>query len=984
MPLSPADFSLPLFERVVTAPRPADGERARQRVEAFLRDAGAQMQQIAAEPRWRTLLCGIADHSPYLWQLVRAQPARLVRLAAAPPETGLSTILARLQEAYELACETQSESETMRALRLAKQDTALLVALADLGGAWDVADVTHALTTAADLFVALALHFILRDLAAHGKLLWMPADPASACGIAILALGKHGGGELNYSSDTDLLVIFDPGSPAFPPAAEPNSLAVRITRRLVKLLQERTADGYVLRVDLRLRPDPGSTGVAISLPAAFAYYEELGQNWERAALIKARPIAGDRAVATKFLAGLVPFIWRKYFDYAAIADIHAMKRQIHAVRGHAKVASAGHDVKLGRGGIREIEFFVQTQQLIYGGKRPRLRGRQTLAMLAELFREGFITDAALRDLEAAYVFLRHIEHRLQMIADEQTQRLPRDFDELSRFALLCDYPDLAAFVADLTRHLENVAAHYARLFEHAPGLSSTSGNLVFTGVADDPETLETLGRLGFKRASLAAETIRGWHYGRRVAVRSERAREVLTELIPALVEAFAGSGDPDAALAAFDQALSHMKAAVELLSILKSNAHLRNLFADILGSAPRLTEIIIRRPHVLDEVMDRNFLGESLDEQGFDSRLTELISTLEATEDFLDMTREFRQEEAFLIGLRLFSGLITPAAAGEAFSALAAALVRATLAHVVAAFAETYGRIAGGRCIVLAMGKLGSHEMTAASDLDLIIIYDFNEDRPESDGARSLHALPYYTRLAQRLISALTVTTRKGRLYDVDMRLRPSGRQGPIATQFSSFVTYQMKEAETWEHMALTRARIIAGDATLAREVAEARTRILRRSRGASLRHDVASMRRLIAQEKGAGKPGESDPFDLKYAAGGLLDIEFVAQFLALKHAHDIEEIWEGTPSRQIARAGDLGLLSDEQAATLVSAHQLFTSVTQVLHVLVDRAFSPLGTSEAVKHRLAAAIGLPGFAQLDRELAETRASVREVFDAIVG
>ncbi|MGP0058454.1 MAG: bifunctional [glutamine synthetase] adenylyltransferase/[glutamine synthetase]-adenylyl-L-tyrosine phosphorylase [Beijerinckiaceae bacterium] len=984
MPPSAADVSLPLRKRVITAPRLADSEQALQRVESFLRDAGAEVREIATEPSWRTLLCGIADHSPYLWQLIRSQPARFARLAAAAPETSLTTILARLQAACETACETHSESQTMRALRLAKQETALLVALADLGGAWDVAEVMQALTTAADHFVALALRFILRDLAAQGKLLWDYADPGAACGMAILALGKHGGGELNYSSDTDLLVIFDPGSSGFPPGAEPNSLAVRITRRLVKLLQERTADGYVLRVDLRLRPDPGSTGVAISLPAAFAYYEQLGQNWERAALIKARPIAGDHAVAAKFLGGLVPFIWRKYFDYAAIADIHAMKRQIHAVRGHAEITSAGHDVKLGRGGIREIEFFVQTQQLIYGGKRPRLRGRQTLAMLAELFREDFVTDAAWHDLMAAYVFLRRIEHRLQMIADEQTQRLPRDYEDLHRFALFCDYPDLAAFVAELTRHLENVAAHYARLFEHSPGLASTSGNLVFTGVADDPGTLETLGRLGFKRASLAAETVRGWHYGRRVAVRSERAREVLTELIPALIEAFAGSGDPDAALAAFDQALSHMKAAVELLSILKSNAHLRNLFADILGSAPRLAEIIIRRPHVLDEVMDRNFLGENLDDQGFDARLTELISTLEATEDFLDLTRDFKQEEAFLIGLRLFSGLITPTAAGEAFSALAGALLRATLAHVTAAFAETYGRIAGGRCIVLAMGKLGSREMTAASDLDLIIIYDFAEDRPESDGARSLHALPYYTRLAQRLVSALTVTTRRGRLYEVDMRLRPSGRQGPIATQLASFVAYQMKEAETWEHMALTRARVIAGDATLAREVVEARTRILRRRRGASLRHDVASMRRLIAQEKGEGKPGEGDPFDLKYGAGGLLDIEFVAQFLALQHAHDIEEIWDGTPSRQIAKAADFGLLTAEQAATLISAHQLFTSVTQVLYTLVDSATLPLGASEAVKHRLAAAVGLPGFPQLDRELAETRTSVRDIFKAIIG
>jgi [glutamine synthetase] adenylyltransferase / [glutamine synthetase]-adenylyl-L-tyrosine phosphorylase len=980
VPPSRALLNLPLRQRITTAPRPTDLAQAEARVAAFLAVGGAELQAIAQAPHWHALLCGIAAHSPYLWQLIRVDPDRLVRLAEAAPEASLAAALAELAR----ACETQSESETMRALRLAKQEVALVVALADLGGAWNVGDVMAALTQAADCFVASALRFIVRDLRAQGKLACDARDPAAACGMAIFALGKHGGGELNYSSDTDLLVIFDPQCPALPADAEAATLFVRITRRLVKLLQERTADGYVLRVDLRLRPDPGSTGVAISLPAAFAYYEQYGQNWERAALIKARHIAGDADVAEKFLAGLVPFIWRKYFDYAAIADIHAMKRQIHAVRGHAEVTSAGHDVKLGRGGIREIEFFVQTQQLIYGGKRPRLRGRRTLAMLAELNRQHFVTEAAVHDLEAAYLFLRSIEHRLQMINDEQTQRLPRDADDLTAFALFCGYRDLASFVVELTRHLENVASHYARLFEHAPDLAAAAGNLVFTGVADDPETLETLTRVGFKDAARAGETIRGWHFGRYAAIRSERAREVLTELIPALIEAFAGSGDPDAALAAFDQALSHMKAAVELLAILKSNANLRVLFADVLGSAPRLAATIIGRPHVLDEVMDRNVLGAALDEASFAERLADLVSMRTATEEFLDTIRDFGQTEAFLIGLRLFSGIVAPAAAGAAYSALASALVSATLAHVSATFAETYGRIAGGRCVVLGMGKLGSGETTAASDLDLIVIYDFDADHPESDGARALHAVTYYTRFAQRLVSALTVTTRRGRLYEVDMRLRPSGRQGPIATQYSGFAAYQANEAETWEHMALTRARVIAGDASLARDVEEARTAILRKKPGPALRDDIAAMRRLISKEKGDGGSGEAGLFALKHAAGGPIDIDFVAQYLALQYAHDMPDMGERAPVDLIANAASHNLLTPEQTEILMAGHQLFTNVMQVLNVLVDRAAAPSSLNAAVRLRLAAAAALPGFPQLDRALADMRLRVREIFTEIVG
>ena len=379
---------------------------------------------------------------------------------------------------------------------------------------------------------------------------------------------------------------------------------MRLTKALARLLQERTGEGYVLRVDLRLRPDPASTPVALSTVSAYQYYETVGQNWERAALIKARPAAGDLELGERFLADLAPFIWRKYFDYAAIADIHAMKRQIHAVRGHEHVVVPGHDVKLGRGGIREIEFFVQTQQLIFGGRRPQMRGSRTLEMLQQLCADKWISADAVDDLSLAYAFLRRVEHRLQMVADEQTQRLPFEREALTRFAKFCGYARLDGFAADLTHHLTQVERHYARLFEDAPELSVASGDLVFTGVTDDPATLATLRALGFQRPEVAAETVRGWHFGRRAAVRSARAREVLTELTPALLEAFAGSGDADAALSAFDEALARMPASVELLSILRSNASVRELFGDVLGSAPRLAQVIATRPHVLDAAID--------------------------------------------------------------------------------------------------------------------------------------------------------------------------------------------------------------------------------------------------------------------------------------------------------------------------------------------------------------------------------------------
>ncbi len=968
---------LPLCWRLRAAPRLYDGSRARSRLAEFLAmPGGAELQSLANAPGVRALLLALADHSPFLWQLATADAFRLKRCLETSPTACLETCLATLDEACGQA---SSEAAIMRALRLAKQETALLIALADLGGVFDVIAATEALSRTADLFISVALRFLLRGATRAGRLrLSDGADPEQGCGLVVLALGKLGARELNYSSDVDIVVFFDPKCGAIAGEVEPATLFGRITKGIVRLLQERTGDGYVLRVDLRLRPDPGSTAVAIALPAAYSYYESLGQNWERAALIKARPVAGDKALGRTFLANLMPFIWRKYFDYAAIADIAAMKRQIHAVRGHAEIAVAGHDVKLGRGGIREIEFFVQTQQLIFGGKRPRLRGARTLDMLDELGREGWITSEAVADLRASYLFLREIEHRLQMVADEQTQRLPEDRDLLERFARFCGYTRTKRFCGDVTHRLRLVSHHYGRLFEHSPRLDGSAGSLVFTGAGDDPETLETLSRLGFKNAPLAAETIRGWHFGRRSGVRTPRAREVLTELVPLLLQSFAQSGDPDAALAGLDSALAGMPAAAELFSVLKSNPPICELFGEILGGAPRLARTVIGRPHVLDAAIDPEVLEAPLDENAFRQRAGQILQHNLETEEFLDAVRDFAQEELFPIGLRLWSAKIEPSAAALAYSALAASTVEACLVHVERVFAAEHGRVPGGRSIVLALGKLGSREMTAASDLDLMLIYDFDPSRPEFDGCRSLHAVRYYARLAQRLIAALTVATRRGRLYEVDMRLRPSGGRGPLATQFTTFVDYQTKEAETWEHMALTRARPVAGNVQLGAEVSDTIRAVLMRRRDDTLRRNVYEMRRLIAQAKGDG-----DPWDLKLAAGGLIDIEFLAQYLLLRHANAEPSLVRASALAVIETAAARGLLGAERARVLMNAYRLFSDVTQILRLTLDPGSDPRAANEAVKRRLANVAGQPGIGGLESCLSEMRADVRRVFDNVL-
>ncbi len=964
-----------LAQQVHAAPRLSDAKAARDKL-ADLAGSGAQI--VLAEPRFKALIEGVADHSPYLWRIISAAPDRLARLAAEEPSDSLERILAVARAQTRAAAD---EHEAMAALRRAKQEAALVIALADIGGLWDVMRVTQALTQFADCMVSCALSFLLREAAAAGKLALADVEnPEQGCGVVVLALGKHGAGELNYSSDIDLVVFFDPDSPSLVEGVEPGPLFVRITKALARLLQERTGDGYVLRVDLRLRPDPGSTAIAISLPAAFSYYENLGQNWERAALIKARPVAGDLPLGAAFLKDLAPFIWRKYFDYAAIADIHAMKRQIHAVRGHAEVTVAGHDVKLGRGGIREVEFFVQTQQLIFGGRRPHLRGARTLDMLAALSEDGWVTPEAVADLSQAYAFLRTIEHRLQMVGDEQTQRLPSEPEQLERFARFCGYASLTKFAQALTAQMRLVEKHYARLFEHAPGLDTQRGSLVFTGVTDDPETLETLRAMGFQDPAAAVETIRGWHFGRRPAVQSPRAREVLTELVPALLESFAGSGDADSALAAFDAALARMPAAVELFSILRSHEALRDLFGDILGGAPRLAQVVTQRPHVLDAAIDPALLGSGSDEASYDARAGRIMRDPDRFEEFLDSARDMSLEESFLVGVRTLSGMIAPEAAGPAYAGLAASLVRATLAQVTQVFARDYGRVAGGRCAILGMGKLGSREMTATSDLDLVLIYDFDEGRPESDGPKSLHAVQYYTRLTQRLVSALTVATRRGRLYDVDLRLRPSGGKGPLATQLRSFIDYQAHEAETWEHMALTRARPIAGDAGLMQELSAIIADVIARPREAdALRKSVRDMRALIAQEK-----GDAQVWDLKLVRGGMMDLEFIAQYLALRHAAERRDILK-VETQEILRASiTLGFLDAAEGERLIAAHRLYTVLMQTFRLSTDGAFDPDKMAAGVLRRIAAAADLPDFRLLETVLAETRADVRGVFERLLG
>ena len=754
----------------------------------------------------------------------------------------------------------------MRQLRRMKAEVSLLIALADIGGVWPIMRCAHALTALADAAVGAAVRFLLAEAARAGRL--APADPSEpeiGSGYIVLALGKMGGFELNYSSDIDLIVFYDPEAPALSGDIEPGPMFVRLTQRLVKLLQERTADGYVFRTDLRLRPDPSSTPIAVSKAAAMSYYESIGQNWERAAMIKARACAGDIAAGEALLNELSPFVWRKYLDFAAVADVQAMKRQINAYRGHGEIAVEGHNIKIGRGGIREVEFFAQTQQLIAGGRDPSLRDRDTLTTLDKLVEDRWIEADARDDMKAAYCFLRVVEHRLQMVHDEQTQVLPGERAGLERFARFLGFADRDAFAEMLVGHLDKVQCYYAQLFEAEPGADRPA--LTFPADADDHKTLDRLAELGFGAPLETSAIVRHWLAGDYRSLKGEVARQNLEALLPLLLEQFARSDNPAAALLLFDRFLSNLHAAGRLLSLLRQNPELISLITLVLSVAPRLGDIVARYPQVMDALVDPSFFGPLPDDAELGKRLDVALGQSRYYEDLLERVRMFGLEYMFLIGVRILSGTLTARQAGEAFARLANSVIRAVHRAVAENFAVTHGHMHGEEAAVVAMGKLGGREMTATSDLDLILMYDFDEEHPESEGERPLYGSQYFARLTQRLINALTAQTNLGALYSVDMRLRPSGRAGPLATQLGSFVGYQETEAWTWEHMALTRARVVSAPAAFKARVEEAvpddpaapaRCRADRRRRGGDARR----------HRQGKGRPRALGPQIRRRRAG--------------------------------------------------------------------------------------------------------------------
>ncbi len=883
--------------------------------------------------------------APFLKGLLRGRPGLLAALAATDADTVLADILGH---AAGDAGDAAPADDAGPRLRRARGDVALLVALADLAGLWPLERVTSALSGFADIAIDAAIAAALAERGAPNR------------GLAALALGKLGSRELNYSSDVDLILLHDPDVIPRRRGEEPDEAAVRIARRAVALLADATADGYVARVDLRLRPASEITPISLSVGAAEHYYQSEALTWERVAFIRARACGGDRGLGEAFLARIRPFVWRRSLDWTSVRDIQAVSLRI---RDHFEAGQAlgpGFDLKRGRGGIREVEFFTQIHQLIWGGRTPSLRAPATLDGLAALAAAGRVDAGEAATLAASYRMLRTLEHRLQMRRDEQTHAVPRDARDRAAVAALCGVRDWAAAERALKAATAPVAGAYDRLIAAAAPQANS--------VPADPLPWLKAHHPGI--APIAAPLVTRWRGSGVRALRSDTARAAFEAVLPALLAGLADAADPATAAARLDAFLVALPQGAAFMALLQANPRLIGLLGHLLGLAPVLADALARDPALFDIMLARDAFAPLPDAATLGAELAAFVAGADGLEDLLDRVRRWTGERRFQLGAQLVEGHAEPLQAARSLSDLADAALAVVVPAVAADFARSHGLVPGGELLVLALGRYGGRALTHASDLDLVYLFGGSHETL-SDGPRPLAASLYFNRLAARLTAALSVPTAAGALYEVDTRLRPWGAKGMLALSIASFARYQADEAESWEHMALTRARLIGGSAATRAEAEAAIAAALDRPRDAeTLRRAVLAMRADIARAKPA-----KGSFDVKLAPGGLVDLEFVVHFARLR-----DRIGLGPDlAAAIAALTATGALP----AGLAAAHDDLTRFLVLLRLVAPGASVPADFSPPVEALLARGIGAASFPAVTERLALAKAAVRLAFNTLL-
>lgn len=942
---TPHSIHVPWFNQ--NWPKPADQKSA----DSFQEDLLKLWIQHEKDPFFLQqenivqLLHAIGGNSPYLSDLILRNIHFFEFLLKNGPDEACKVTFDNLHQ-FSIQ---ESRQATAKILRITKQKIALSCALADIGNVWSLQQITLTLSNLAETTLTLAINHLLLHAHQNNKLnLQHPENPEKNCGFVVLGMGKLGAKELNYSSDIDLIILYDPD--IYPDNDDLNTIFVRLTRQLVSLMEERDENGYVFRTDLRLRPDPSSSPLAVSLPAAITYYESLGQTWERTAMSKARPIAGDIPAGYAFLEAIRPFIWRRHLDFTVIDDIHAMKKRIDQYKKTGKQNLSklppnipdeealnwlvGQNIKLGHGGIREIEFCPQTMQLVWAGRFPELQDSTTVGGLTKLTEKELLTSSQTQKLIEAYTLLRQTEHRLQMQNDYQTHSLPNSLEELEQFSIFMGYETPNKFARDLFPLMQFVRQTFEGLF------ATPDNDEQYILDMSPSELKDYLNQKGFPDE--AAAILQSWNDSGPRALRTSKARTILTNVLPKLLDAFSNQRNPLLVLQRFDTLLARHRAGIQLLSLFERNPALIKRLSAVIGTSHFIAEHIASNPAAIDALLETNLVKNRFNLQ---KTIRDYLKNAEYYMDVMPALHSLVHSEEFRLSVAHLDNQLSLNKAQILRTSMANSIMKSLLEQVTKEHQRKYGIIPeGGICIVV-LGKAGSWEMTSGSDLDLMLIFDHPpeiyesvcnhpHDKQQASSQRSISVNNYYIRLTQAFISAITSAGSAGSLYEVDMRLRPSGSKGPVAVSLASFNRYHKEEAWTWERMALTRARVIGGPVKLQKRIQESIQHALSHAphdlSNESILKDTTDMRKRLLRDA-----PPCSPWDVKYLTGGLMEVEFIAQTLQLIVKDP--EVYHPCTRIAFRRLAKHGALNPKDAKLLIQADFFWRNLQSLLRIFFGK-----------------------------------------------
>ena len=902
-----------------------------------------------ASQKFTDLICNTSSCSPYLRGIIEKNISWVQSLEDSDPEE----ICRELCQPFE----SETSSQAAEELRERKRKISLIIALADLGGVWKLNQVTETLTTFADFACNTLLKSLVDEAISKGKIKSNTKGKYSKfAGIFILAMGKMGGKELNYSSDIDLVVLFDEKQHPLDQFNNIKAEFVKITRRFSRMMSETTAKGYIFRTDLRLRPDPFVNPVCISVGGAERYYESFARAWERAAYIKARPCAGDLIAGAEFIKRIGPFIWRLQFDFTAFQDTSEIQDRIWENIGTSDLKTLfGYNLKLGKGGIREIELFVQTYQMVAGGRDSSLRVRSSMGALDALVNKGWVKKDSAEFISNHYTKLRTWEHRVQMIRDTQTHLLPKTQEEFQRLSCLTGWIKPEEFKNEIRNTLQHV--------QHLVGKQT-----------ENKETEESHSDYSFMNQS-DQDLVEQWrHYP---AFRTKRANQIFSRLQSQLFNRIARSSNPREALIQFDSFLKGLPAGVQLFSLFEANPELMNLLTDTCATAPKLAQFLSRNARVLDAVLESDFFERLHPTEKLQVELSKVLSDSSNYEWSLRQARRWMHEKHFKVGIQHLKNLLKHDEIPTMYTSLADAVIHSITPIVVGQFSRLYGEPPGRGFTIVSMGSLGSKNLTSKSDLDLIMIYD-PLSQESSKGKKSISSRQYFARLTQALVSSLTSRLPEGQLYEIDMRLRPSGKKGPVATSFESFKYYQLNDAWTWEHLAMTRARPLSGNQSLAQEIEEFRRKLISQSfKKQKVVDAVIDMRERLA--KNTPVDCEKNVWELRNGEGRILDIELVSQAGAL-----LSGCFDRGVIEQCDESQKVGWMTSMEGDCLKESYRLLGKMKQTLRLSVEGSFRSETAGSGVIEFLLSQTGFDSLdsliKQLDRNKVESKKAIRAILN----